>query len=315
MTYSIVARDPATGELGIAVQSRYFAAGRVVPWIEAGVGAVASQAFASPDHGRDALRLLRSGLEPQPILAKLLSEDAGEAVRQVAILDARGRVAVHTGAKCVAAAGHTIGADCCAQANMMARDTVWTAMVHAFENAGGELADRLLAAMDAAEREGGDVRGKQAAALVVVAGSPSGTPPADRSVDLRIDDHPDPVGEIRRLLSYSRAHQRASRAIGKALANDATGALADLDACCAQYPDEPEFLVRRALLLLSLGRLDEARAALQRAHAIHPGWGELLLRFADAGVIPARREMLEPLVANLAPPPNGPAAADRRPAP
>jgi uncharacterized Ntn-hydrolase superfamily protein len=256
MTYSIIARDPATSELGIAVQSRYFAAGRVVPWIEAGVGAIASQAFATPVYGHEGLRLLRSGLEPQAILDQLISEDPGEAQRQVAILDLQGRVAVHTGAKCVAAAGHAIGANCSAQANMMARDTVWGAMVHAFENSRGGLADRLLAAMEAAEREGGDVRGRQAASLIVVSGKASGVPRLDHVVDLRLDDHPDPVAEIKRLLSYSRAHQRASRATGKASANDLTGALTDLDACCAAYPDEPEFLFRRAMVLLPLGRID-----------------------------------------------------------
>jgi uncharacterized Ntn-hydrolase superfamily protein len=299
MTYSIVARDPATSELGIAVQSRHFAAGRVVPWIEAGVGAIAWQAFASPVYGHEGLRLLRSGMAPQAVLDKLLSEDLGQAQRQVAIIDVQGRVAVHTGARCVAAAGHAIGTNCCAQANMMARDTVWQAMVRAFESAGGELADRLVVAMEAAEREGGDVRGKQAAALIVVSGKASGVPRLDHSVDLRVDDHADPVAEIKRLLSYSRAHQRASRATGKASANDFPGALADLDACCASYPEEPEFLFRRAMVLLALGRIDEGRSTLQRAYKIHPGSSELLLRFADAGVIPVPRAMLEPLVAGL----------------
>src|SRR5581483_5125495 len=176
MTYSIIARDPATGELGIAVQSRYFAAGQTVPWIEAGVGVIASQSFANPVYGHETLRLLRSGLEPQPILEKLLSQDPNEATRQVAILDVQGRIAVHTGAKCVSAAGHAMGANCCAQANMMAQDTVWQAMVRAFENAPGAMADRLLAAMEAAEHEGGDLRGKQAASLIVASGKPSGVP-------------------------------------------------------------------------------------------------------------------------------------------
>jgi uncharacterized Ntn-hydrolase superfamily protein len=149
MTYSIVARDPTTSELGIAVQSRYFAAGRVVPWIEAGVGAIASQAFASPVYGHEGLRLLRLGLAPDAALDKLLSEDAGLAQRQVGMIDAQGRIAVHTGENCVAAAGHAIGTHCSAQAIMMARDTVWHSMVRAFESAPGDLADRLVAAMEA----------------------------------------------------------------------------------------------------------------------------------------------------------------------
>lgn len=299
MTYSIVARDPSTGELGIALQSRYFAAGRHVPWIEAGVGVIASQGFANPLYGHEGLRLLRQGLEPRAILDRLLRDDPGQGQRQVAILDGQGRAAVHTGAGCVAAAGHLIGTDCSAQANMMARDTVWPAMVRAYESAPGEMADRLLAAMDAAEAEGGDVRGKQAAALITVSGKPSGIARLDHTIDLRVDDHPDPVREIRRLLRYARAHRRANQAVGKATAQDFAGALADLDACCEAFPDDPEFLGRRALILLPLGRVQEAREALRKAQAIQPGGNEILLRFSDAGLIPVPRQMLEPLLANL----------------
>jgi GNAT superfamily N-acetyltransferase len=175
-------------------------------------------------------------------------------------------------------------------------------MANAFESARGEMADRLLAAIGAAEHQGGDVRGKQAASLIVVSGKPSEPAELDRAVDLRVDDHSDPVGELKRLLGYSRAHERAEQAIGKAVASDVGGALADLDVCCASHPDEPEFLFRRALVLLMLARIDEAAEALRKAHAIHPGWSEVLLRFADAGVIPAGREVLEPLVARCAAP-------------
>ncbi|HZU41178.1 MAG TPA: DUF1028 domain-containing protein [Terriglobales bacterium] len=299
MTWSILARDPGSGELGIAVQSRFFAAGRIVPWIEAGVGAVASQSFTNPAYGHECLRLLRSGMDPQTALESVRAGDSGEALRQVAILDVRGRAALHTGARCVSAAGHAIGADCCAAANMMTRNTVWDAMVRAFENARGELAVRLFAAMQAAEREGGDLRGKQAAALVVVSGKPSGIPSLDRIVDLRVDDHPEPVAEIDRLLRYSRAHERANRALARLGENDLSGALADLDASCGAFPAEPEFLFRRALVLLAIGREAEARDALGQAHGIHPGWSELALRFADAGVIPIPRSALELLTTGL----------------
>jgi uncharacterized Ntn-hydrolase superfamily protein len=302
MTYSIIGRDPDTGELGIAVQSRYFAVGCAVPWIEAGVGVIASQAFTNPVYGQEGLRLLRSGLQPQEVLGRLLREDEGQAVRQVAIVDAHGRTALHTGTQCVAAAGHSTGSNCCAQANMMAKDTVWEAMVQAFERGVGRLADRLVAAMEAAEREGGDLRGKQSASLFVVSGPSASAVPQDRFLDLRVDDHWDLVAEIKRLLSYARSRQRADQAVQKAMAQDVSGALADLDVCCGEYPKEPEFLFRRSVVLLLLGRIPEAREMLQAAQAIHPGWSELLLRFADAGVIPTRREMLEPLVSGLAPP-------------
>jgi uncharacterized Ntn-hydrolase superfamily protein len=301
MTYSMVARDPQTGELGMAVQSRFFAVGRFVPAIEAGVGVIASQSFVNSAYGPEGLRLLRAGLAPQAALDSLISQDPGAALRQVAVLDAHGRVAVHTGVSCVAAAGHATGVQCSAQANMMAQDTVWPAMIDAFERTSGDLAERLLAAMQAAERAGGDLRGRQAAALIVVSGQPAAESTADRRIDLRIDDHPDPVGEIGRLLSYARSHERADQSVEKTLAGDFSGALVDLDACCAAYPDEPEFLTRRALLLLTVGRFDEARRMVERAQAIHHGWAEYLLRFADARVTPMPRDLVASLVAGLIP--------------
>lgn len=289
MTYSIVARDAESGDLGIAVQSRSFAAGRIVPFIEPGVGVIATQAFTNRTYGAEGLPLLRSGLSPEAILDRLRRRDPDEALRQVAIMDARGRLAVHTGARCVSAAGHAIGTSCAAQANMMTRDTVWPAMVRAFEEKTGPLADRLLSALEAAEREGGDLRGAQAAALIVVSGS-------DRVVDLRVDDHPDPVAEIGRLLAYSRAHAIALKSTDKLLSGEAPEALRELDACCAAYPNEPEFLLRRCFALMATGQLDSARETLARACSINPGWGELLLRFSDAGIVPVSREMLAPLV-------------------
>ncbi|HZO82794.1 MAG TPA: DUF1028 domain-containing protein [Candidatus Binataceae bacterium] len=298
MTYSIVARDPNTGELGIGVQSRFFAVGRLVPWIEGGVGAIASQAFVNPAYGYQGLSLLRAGVAPQEALQRLLSADSGAAIRQVAMIDAHGGTAVHTGASCLPTAGHALGASCAAQANLMARETVWRAMVDAFERASGDLAERLLAAMEAAEREGGDLRGKQAAALIVVSGQRSENPRA-RTFELRVDDHPDPVGEIKRLLSYARAHNRAAQAGERAFAGDVEGALADLETCCTAYPDEPEFVARMALTLLASGRTDEARARFGQIRAIDPGWAEFLLRFARSGVIPIAPQAVESWAAAL----------------
>ena len=297
MTYSIVARDPKSGELGIAVQSRYFAAGRLVPGIEAGVGVIASQGFANASFPSEGLRLLRSGLGGQEVLQQLIGSDDDAALRQVAVLDSQGNVAVHTGASCVAAAGHRIGVQCSAQANMMALPTVWPAMLEAYERGAGDLAERLLQAMEAAEGEGGDIRGRQAAALIVVAGAPS-SPPRPL-IDLRIDDHADPVGEIKRQLAYARAHQRAGRALDKLAGGDVKGALADLDICCEAYPQEPDFLTRRALVLLSLGRTSEARATIERACAIHRGWAGYVLRLADAGILRIPRDRVVALVDGL----------------
>ncbi len=295
MTYSIVARDPATGEIGIAVASRYFGAGRIVPFAAAGIGVVASQSFANPAYGVQGLAALADGAAPEAVLARLVAADAGAALRQVAILDAAGRVAVHTGARNVAAAGHAIGEQCAAQANMMARPTVWHAMRAAFAATAGPLAERLVAALGAAEGEGGDMRGRQAGALVVVAGTAEG----GRLVDLRVDDHPDPAVELGRLLAYQRALDRADRARSVAAAGELAAALALVDESCASHPGEPEFLTRRAFLLLALDRPGEARAAMARACAVHPGWADYARRLADAGHLPLPRGAIEALVAGF----------------
>lgn len=206
MTYSIVARDPNTGELGVAVQSCYFSVGAVVPWAEAGVGAVATQSFVDPAYGPLGLALMRKGQSAPEALQALVAADPGEAIRQVAMIDALGRVAVHTGAHCLDAAGHCLGEQVSAQANLMARTTVWGAMIERFSKTSGELATRLLAALDAAEAEGGDRRGKQSAAILIVRAQPTGKVWVDRIVDLRVEDHPDPVNELRRLVDLKRLY-------------------------------------------------------------------------------------------------------------
>jgi uncharacterized Ntn-hydrolase superfamily protein len=296
MTYSIVGHDPHTGEVGIATQSRLFAASRTTAWAEAGVGVVASQAFADPAYGRRGLALMKEGLAPQEALDVIKHADPGAAVRQIAILDASGRAAAFTGEGCVAAAGHMVGEHCAAAANMAARETVWPAMAAAFESAQGALADKLLAALQAAEREGGDIRGAQAAGLIVVPAKSSGCAQLDRVVDIRVDDHSDPVGEVGRLLAYGRAWERAAAALGKMALGDVPAALADLDAICGQHPHEPDFLCRRAGALAALGRMDEAREMIARACDIDAGWGDWMLRMAGAGFIPLGREQLQALI-------------------
>src|SRR5919198_5477997 len=169
-TYSIVARDPNTGELGVAVQSHWFSVGSLVPWVEAGVGAVATQSFVDPSYGKLGLDLMRAGKSAPEALKALIAGDAASDVRQVAMIDTQGRVAAHTGAKDIQAAGHKVGTNYSVQANLMLNDTVWPAMSRAFEAAKGDLADRMLAALDAAQAAGGDIRGRQSAALIVVSG-------------------------------------------------------------------------------------------------------------------------------------------------
>jgi uncharacterized Ntn-hydrolase superfamily protein len=206
MTYSIIARDPDSGAVGVAVQSCYFSVGAVVPWAEAGVGAVATQSFVDPSYGPLGLDLMRRGKSAPEALQALIALDPGAAYRQVAMIDMKGRVAVHTGERCLEAAGHCVGEHGAAQANLMARETVWGAMIEAFTRTKGDLATRFLAALDAAEKEGGDRRGKQSAAMLIVRAQPTGKPWLDRVVDLRVEDHLDPVNELKRLLVLHRQY-------------------------------------------------------------------------------------------------------------
>src|SRR5918993_3614224 len=200
-TYSIVARDPDTGELGVAVQSHWFSVGPIVAWAEAGVGAIATQSFVDPSYGKNGLDLMRSGKSGPETLKELLAKDEGREVRQVAMIDAQGRVDAWTGKNDIQAAGHIVGKNFSVQANLMLNEKVWPAMAQAFENTRGDLAERMLAALDAAQAVGGDIRGQQSAALVVVTGKPTGQAWKDRTFDLRVDDSADPLKELRRLVT------------------------------------------------------------------------------------------------------------------
>ncbi|HML03574.1 MAG TPA: DUF1028 domain-containing protein [Candidatus Bathyarchaeia archaeon] len=199
-TFSIVSRDSKTGEIGVAVQSHWFSVGGDVSWAWAGFGAVATQAFADPSYGSRGLALMHQGKSAPDALKQLINTDPQQEVRQVAIVDAKGRVAVHTGRRCVMHAGHKIGEGHSVQANMMLNDMVLSAMAKAFERTRGDLANRMMASLEAAQRAGGDIRGKQSAAILVVRAQSSGELWTDRVVDLRVDDHPEPIMELRRLL-------------------------------------------------------------------------------------------------------------------
>jgi uncharacterized Ntn-hydrolase superfamily protein len=295
MTYSIVAWDPRSGEIGAAVQSHWFAAG-IVCWAEAGAGAVATQAMAELSYGPLGLERMRGGTSPEEALRALTAADEGAEHRQVAMVDAGGRVAAHTGSKCLREAGHRIGDGFSCQANMMLRDTVWDAMHDAFDSASGDLADRLLAALDAAEGEGGDVRGRQAARIVVVRGVPSERPWEDTIVDLRIDDHPAPLTEIRRLLGLKRAYDRLEAAEKLELAGDLDGALVQQQAALAAVPDVPEIAFWTALSLAGRAQVEEARRTIALAYAAHPGWVELLRRLVADGFVEMPADALAALL-------------------
>jgi uncharacterized Ntn-hydrolase superfamily protein len=275
MTYSIVARDPGSGELGVAVQSHWFSVGGLCPWARPGVGAVATQSIVEPAHGPNGLDRLAAGESAKEALRALLAADDLAPLRQVGIVDARGRAAVHTGERCVPHAGHVVGEHWTCQANMMARDTVPAAMGAAFAAAGGDLAERLMTALQAAEGEGGDVRGRQSAALVVVRAEGE---PWHRRVDLRVEDHADPVAELRRLLSLQRAYELAGEADELAGAGRAEEAGPLYRRAAELAPGSPELRFWAGLALAQLGALDEGAEAVRQAGAEAPGLLTLLER-------------------------------------
>ena len=297
-TYSIVARDPATGEMGVAVQSHWFSVGSIVTWAEAGVGAVATQSFVEPSYGPLGLQLMRAGRSAPDALRALVSTDADEAVRQVAMVDAQGRVAAHTGSRAIFAAGHHVGEAFSTQANMMENPTVWDAMARAFEGAQGDLAERLLAALEAAEGEGGDIRGKQSAAIIVVAGTSTGKPWVDRKFDLRIEDHPTPVPELRRLVRLQRAYNALNEGDGLMTVGDTEGAMRSYARAMELVPDEAtngEAPFWVGITLAATGREEEAMPYLLRAQRRDARWAELTCRLPLAGLLPS-----EELAARLA---------------
>jgi len=277
-TYSIVARDPATGELGVAVQSHWFSVGSIVTWAEPDVGAVATQSIAEPAYGPNALAALKEGAGAEEALQRLLASDDSADYRQVAVVDARGQVAVHTGQGCIAFAGDETGDGYSCQANMMARDTVPAAMSAAFEHSEGELAARLLAALDAAQGEGGDVRGRQSAALLVV--SP-GAEPWRARIDLRVEDHPDPLTELRRLLTLHRAYEYAERPdelMGEGRPDEA-GPLYERASTLA--PDNDELIFWAGLAAAQNGDMETALRRVRASLDINPSWAELLRRLDE----------------------------------
>jgi uncharacterized Ntn-hydrolase superfamily protein len=292
LTYSIVARDSATGELGVAVQSHWFSVGSLVAWAMPGVGAVATQANIEVAHGPHALALLRDGLDASSALDRLLSVDPGAAGRQVAIVDAAGRAAAHTGSSCMPEAGHVTGDSVSCQANIMASASVWPAMLQEFEGTDGPLASRLLAALDAAEEEGGDIRGRQSAALLVV---PAGGEEWETKISLRVEDHPEPLAELKRLIALRGAYELAGQA--DALVNEARHdeAARLYVQASEQAPENHELLFWAGLGAAQSGDLDAAVDRVQRAIAKHPGW-EVLLSRLPAAVAPSAPAVLKRLM-------------------
>jgi len=283
-TFSIVARDPETGELGVAVQSHWFSVGTAVPWAEAGVGAVATQSFVNPAYGPEGLARMKQGVSAPDALAALVAADPGEAVRQVAFVDAHGKAAAHTGKSCIASAAQHVGEGYSAQANMMENERVVPAMARAFEQTKGALAERLLAALAAAQAEGGDVRGQQSAALLIVRGTATGRIWEDRLVDLRVEDHASPVAELTRLYRVHEAYAHMNAGDLAMETKDLARALAEYGKARELCPDNREIVFWSAFTLATNERLAEALPLFRPLFAAEPRWRELLGRLPAAGL-------------------------------
>ncbi len=295
-TYSIVARDPATGIMGVAVQSHWFSTGSLVTWAEAGVGVVATQSMVEVSYGPLGLNAMREGIPADQALADLLKADENPEVRQVAMLDARGQVAVHTGKRCIAEAGHESGEQFSVQANMMLINTVWPAMAAAYRNSTGDLAERLLAALDAAQAEGGDIRGKQSAAMLVVDGKTSEKPWSGILVDLRVDDHPEPLAELRRLLEIQRAYESMNHGDELLAAGDPQAAFEAYDRAARLAPHLIELPFWQAVTLADTGKTEEALVIFTKVFREDPNWALLLERLPAAGMLKNDPELIEQIL-------------------
>jgi len=295
-TYSIVAYDSATGQLGVAVQSHWFSVGFLVPWAKAGVGAVATQSFVKVEYGPEGLKLMEEGLTSDQALNKLVSEDQAKEVRQVAMVDIHGNVATHTGSKCISEAGHYIGNNYSVQANMMEKETVWEAMSNAYENTEGDLADRMMAALESAEKEGGDIRGKQSAAMLIVSGKPTGIAWKDIEMDLRVDDHPKPLNELKRLIRISRAYQHANKGDYYLEIDQIDNALEEYKLASSYYPENPELPYWSAVALTSSGDFDKAVPIFRDVFKKEPRLRILTPRLVKAGLLPDNSDLISKII-------------------
>ncbi len=295
-TFSIVGRDPNTGEMAVAVQSHWFSVGTAVSWGEAGVGVVATQSFVNKSFGLRGLALLKEGKTPEQTLEALLQNDPGKEVRQVAILDHQGRVATHTGKNCIADAGHLNGQNFSVQANMMLNKTIVPAMEKAWkENHTQPLAERMISVLKAAQLAGGDIRGKQSAALLVVKGVATGEPWNDRSVDLRVDDAAQPIAELERLLRTYRAYEHMNQGDLEIETGHMDQAMKEYRAAMTLFPENLEMQYWTAITLASHKQIKEASAMLQKIYRKDQNWRELTRRLPKVGLLNVSPEELSAL--------------------
>ncbi len=313
-TYSIVARDPETGDMGVGVQSHWFAVGRLVAWGEAGVGVVATQSFIDSSYGPLGLALMKAGRSAKQALEALKKADPHPEVRQVAMLDVKGTVAAHTGEKCIPAAGHLQGDNFSVQANLMHDASVWPAMAGAYRSTRGDLAAKILAALEAAQASGGDLRGKQSAAILIVKAQSSGRPWADRAMDLRVDDHPKPVQELKRLVRIHRAYEHMNRGDLALEQGDEEKALQEYRTAGAMVPENPEMKFWHGVSLVNRGHVEASVPLFREIFARDKNWATLFSRLPGVGLLNVDKATLESILA-LGDRPPAPARRRLSPAP
>lgn len=295
-TFSIVARDPATGEMGVAVQSHWFSVGSIVSWGEAGVGVVATQSFVNPSFGVRGLELLKSGKSPQEAVDELIANDEGREVRQLAILDIRGRTASYTGKKCIPDAGNIAKENYSVQANLMLNDKVWSAMSKAFEQSSGPLAEKMITALEAAQEVGGDIRGKQSASILIVKGESTGKIWEDRIMDLRVEDSTEPIEELKRLVKVFRAYEHMNRGDLAVEKNDMALAMKEYSSAEEMFPDNLEMKFWHAVTLINNNNLNEAKSMLKEVFKQDVNWRTLFSRLPQVGLINLNEKDLQSIL-------------------
>lgn len=296
-TYSIVARDSKTGEMGVGVQSHYFSVGSIVSWGKSGVGVVATQSLVNVSFGLRGLELLKEGKSPKEALDFLISEDEGRDVRQVAILDAQGRTATHTGSKCIIHAGHIAGDNFSVQANMMLTDEVWLAMARSFEsNINLPLAERILKTMEAAETVGGDIRGKQSAAILIVGGKEAKNKWEDKIIDLRVEDSEEPVKELERLLKLYRAYKHMDKGDLAMEHDDMKSALNEYDSALNMFPNNLEMKFWTAVTLANNQKIKEASKIFKEIFTKDNNWRLLAERLPESDLLTVSKDDLKKIL-------------------
>lgn len=294
-TFSIVAFDPSAKDLGVAVHSRYFSVGSVVPWAEAEVGAIATQSFVNVSYGPRGLQLLRNGLTVNEVIERLTSQDEARDYRQLGIVDPKGNVAVFTGKKCLKWAGSKVGENYAALGNILAGEEVVSNMGKGFESTEDDLAGKLVAALECGEEAGGDIRGRQSASLLVVRKGGGRGGYGDRYIDLRVEDHPNPIGELKRLLNLSRVYYLIDESEDKFTADNLESALSNIREAISLNPNIDDAHIDLALICLKLERKDEAVRAFKEALRINPKLKRLIKQLPDIGLMERDKELFAEL--------------------